>query len=95
MKIQLQVYVEGIHASARAGVTIPELVVERFAPVDVTDFRLAGGVSDPVYRVVMEMRKDAAEILSKQLTEIIISAMSENDTRDGYAIGRQGLPERE
>jgi len=88
MEIKLTVSVSGMHTSAAAAAIIPELVRECFDPVDVnTEPHIFDGVSEERYRTVVKMREDAAEILSKQITEMIISAMSEKDTRDGYPNG--------
>ena len=88
MRISLQVQVEGRYWTGAAGVEVPDLLRETFTPIDVcTDALTAmavGGVTEVVARKVMIVRKDAAEILAKQLTELILSEMRKQDTANGY-----------
>ena len=90
MKLSLHVTIDGMHYGGRFGVNIPEQLEQAWEPKDKCDdaiMKYVGG-SNVATRdemvMVMRMRKDAAETLAKQLTELIVEAMSQKDTTNGY-----------
>lgn len=88
MELRINVLVNGIYWDGGASVIVPDLLVESFNPVDKCDDAfIAGIVGGETYESmerVIKLRKDAAEILSRQLTELLIREMSKNDTHNGY-----------
>jgi len=92
MKLEIMVSVQGYHGEYRAGKIIPELEQVEFRNHDVCDdfyLRLAnpsGCVSEVEYEKIMVVRKDAADILARELSELIVKSMSDGDTRNGYKI---------
>ena len=88
MDIELSVRVNGRFHTYTAARKIDELQRECFAPLKTCDDRLigalAGDVSEEQARIVVKTRKDAAEILAKELSEMIITAMKNEDTHNGY-----------
>ena len=88
MKISLQVSVNGMHWSGGAGIDVPELFRECFAPMRVCDDALlavaTGDVMQKEAEIIMKTREDAADILAKELSRLIVDAMRKNDTYNGY-----------
>jgi len=88
MKINLSVRVDGMYSNFGAGIEIPELYTRCFEPLktcdDVMVAMATGDVMEDAARVIMKTREDAAEILSKELTKLIVSVMKKNDTHNGY-----------
>ena len=69
---------------------ISDLRTHAFEPVRTTDdvfMAIANGEkiadTEPV-RMVIKTRKDAAEVLAKELAEMIVEHMEKNDTHNGY-----------
>ncbi|MFH1020895.1 MAG: hypothetical protein V1782_09860 [Pseudomonadota bacterium] len=94
MKIRLRVDVDGMYWDGGAVVEIPELFCRQFEPLKTTDDpmfygapNVSGEISEESAQVVLKAREDAAEILSTQLTAMIISEMGKNDTHNGYRKG--------
>ena len=92
MKVQINVCVDGYYGSYVAAKNIPELQTMVFSPLRTCDDPLlayatgeAISGSETVEKVI-KTRKDAAEILARELTEIIVSAMEANDTQNGYKL---------
>ena len=90
MKLSLRVDVEGDYGSWYVGRDIPELYRREFEPLKTCDDpamayisgdNLAGNIEA---RTVMRARKDAADILARELSEFIVAAMERNDTHNGY-----------
>jgi hypothetical protein len=88
MKLSLKVMVDGRYNSTGAGMEIPELFRECFEPIDACDDEFiaiaVGGVSHKTAKIVMKTREDAAEILAKELANMIVFEMKKNDTKNGY-----------
>lgn len=91
MKITLCVDINGQFYHGRSARQIPELVRQCFEPLKtcddptlayVTGETLAGSQEAAI---VIQTREDAAEILAKELAEMIVSAMKKNDTHNGYS----------
>jgi len=90
MKIRLRVDIDGRHWNGGAIVEVPELFCKCFEPLKTCDESVAAVATGDVLeasataRTVMKMREDAAEILAKKLTTMILSEMKNNDTHNGY-----------
>jgi len=90
MKLHLEVVVQGRFGRGGVTIEIPELIRECFEPLKVSDEPLmawvGGGVveSSQACRTVLKTRKDAAEILSKNITEMLLAEMGKRDTHNGY-----------
>ncbi len=86
-KLDIMVRVNGRHWDGYAGKEIPELYQECFEPIRTSDESMLmpfGEISHQEARRVLKVRRDAAEILAKELTEMILSEMGKNDTYNGY-----------
>lgn len=88
MEVSLMVAVNGMHFRERVGMVIDELMLQAWEPVDKCDdpmLRYAvGGVCDQEMKMVMKVREDAAEKLSKSITALLIESMKQKDTTNGY-----------
>lgn len=88
MKLFMAVYLEGRRGSFEAGREIPELYREVFEPLRVGDEPMLRSVCDEISpeaaRVVMETRKDAADILAKEIAAFLVDEMKKHDTFNGY-----------
>jgi len=88
MESIIQVLVRGQYGSYVASVNIDALQRECFEPLRTSDTPFGSGMhpnSNKAIRVV-KVRKHAAEHLSKELANIIIDAMENNDTHNGYKL---------
>ena len=89
MKLTLRVDVEGEYGHWAAAMDIPELYRREFKPLRICNDPMiamaTGEISKEAGKIVMKARKDAAEILAKELSDMIVSAMEQNDTYNGYA----------
>lgn len=92
MEISLNVSVNGMQGTYRAGCVIPEQFEECYQPLDTDDeplLRLARGTAlagGETARKVMKTREDAAKIIAVELTKIIVQSMQANDTHNGYDV---------
>lgn len=92
MKIRLRVDVDGEYFNGGAIAEVPELMTELFRTVDLCEDPLmailSGGhvVGSAKYEKVIKKREDAARILAKELTRLIISEMNKHDTQNGYDV---------
>ena len=93
LSVFIKVGLDGMYHNYAAGKDITELQqYELFEPLRTTDDPLMAMVTgemlegSPVAEKVLRTRKDAAEILARELTEIIIDAMKANDTHNGYKV---------
>lgn len=90
MNITLCVTVAGQNPSVSMCTNLDEVQRRCFAPLKTSDDRLigalAGDVSDVEARIIIKTRKDAAQIIAKELAEMIVNEMKKNDTHDGYEI---------
>ena len=92
LSVFIKVGLDGMYHNYVAGKDITELQQYEFAPLKTTDeplMAMAAGEmleGSPVAEKVLRTRKDAAEILARELTEIIIDAMKSNDTHNGYKV---------
>ena len=89
MRLTLSVGISGQYGHWYSSVEIPELLYRReFAPLKTCDnflVALATGELLPQQAAtVLVCRKDAADILTKYLSELIVSAMEREDTHNGY-----------
>ena len=90
MKISLRLDVNGMYGDWGAIVEIPELFRQTFAPMKTCDELLVAMATGDMIaessecRIVMETRKDAAEILAKELARMIVGEMKKGDTHNGY-----------
>ena len=91
MKLQLRVDVDGQYWNGGAIRQVPEFYHQAFEPLKtcddptmtyVTGDKLAE--SEEV-RKVMKIREDAAKILAKELTAMILAEMKRHDTNNGYS----------
>jgi len=91
--MDLKVRLTGRYGEWFAGKTIPEELFERtFAPLKTCDDSICAMATGDLIAgsrevaFVMKTRKDAADILAKELSLIIVEAMKQNDTHNGYGI---------
>ena len=88
MKISLQVRVDGMHWSGGAGIDVPELLRQCFEPMRSGDepfiSMATGEITEQEAKIVMKTRSDAAEILGRELAELIVREMKAKDTHNGY-----------
>jgi len=90
MKLQLRADVQGMYFSGGAIVDIPELLTEAFEPLKICDDPMFSAICrEPMphseeVKMVMKIRENAADILSKELTKLILGEMSKLDTSNGY-----------
>lgn len=90
MKINLRVTVDGMFGRYTACCEVPETLCECFEPVKVADDNIMSYVNGEMLmdsievRKVLKLREDAAKILSKTLAEMVVNAMGNNDTYNGY-----------
>jgi len=88
MKLELLVRLNGRQGSYFSAMNVPELQLEQFAPIDVCDEpyvrAITGSVSNDEAKIIMKTREDAAEIIAKELTKLIVDAMKSKDTTNGY-----------
>lgn len=91
MKLSLRVDVNGEYGSWSACKEIPELYRREFvchatcddpSLVYLTGEKLMSSIAD---ETVVKARKDAAEILARELADFIVAAMERGDTHNGYA----------
>jgi len=88
MKINLQVNIDGMYWSGGAGIEVPELYRKCFEPMKTGDEPLVamvtGEIMEQEANIVMKTRSDAAEILGRELAELIVREMKAKDTHNGY-----------
>ena len=86
--MRLHVDVDGQYWSGGAIVPVPELQQRCFEPLKTCDDGLVALVLGESLKkeetAVIKTREDAAEILAKELTHIILNQMKKNDTHNGY-----------
>lgn len=96
-KLTLCVHLEGMFWSGGACVEIPELIRETFEPLKTCDeplLCLGTGELIPesvAIKTILAVRQDAAEILAKELTQMILSCMQKDDTVNGYRLQEVAL----
>jgi len=87
-KMRLRIVLDGYYYSYTACMEIPELFQRQFEPIDVCDdadiARIVGGHTDAQAKTVMKTREDAAEILTRGIVKMLVSAMKKHDTHNGY-----------
>jgi hypothetical protein len=91
MNIEIMVRVNSEYGTYAANVKVPDMLVKAFVPMSINDdpfFRLFDpmAISDTQAPMIITLRKNAAEDLSRILTEHIINAMEAEDTVNGYKI---------
>ena len=88
MNLSLRLDVEGRYGHWAAAMEIPELYREEFEPLRTCDDPVIamtlGEAMDAKARKVIKARKDAADILARELAKMIVEAMERNDTHNGY-----------
>ena len=88
MKITLCVHVDSQNPTISYCTDMDDVQQRCFAPLNTNDDRLlnwvAMGDTEAEARMVIKTRKDAAEILAKELSILIVNAMKKNDTHNGY-----------
>lgn len=87
-KLTLTVTAEGMYATHTYSVELPELIKKCFEPLrtcnDPSLAYITGEMLDNEARVVMKTRKDAAKLLAEELATMLVAAMEESDTHNGY-----------
>jgi len=87
MELELIVRLRGQYESFGACIEIPELYRKEFEKIDVCTYAaiapLVGGVTKEVGKIVMKTREDAADVLAKYVSEMLVNEMKKNDTVDG------------
>ena len=90
MKLSLRVDVDGLYWNGGACIEIPEMFRECFEPLKTCDdpivaYATGDTFSYDVIQNVMKTREDAAEILAKELSIMIVNEMKKHDTHNGYS----------
>ena len=91
MKLDVQVLAYGRQKSVFAGVEVPEPFIEAFAPLNTCDCLEAAIITgdtladDESVHVVRRLRQDAAQELSETLADMLLNAMQQEDTHNGYS----------
>ena len=90
MKIRLRVNVDGPFWNGGAVIDVPDLVCQHFEPLKTCDLpfvaNLLGEMTCEEGEAIIAVREDAAEILAKEISRMIVSEMSKNDTHNGYKV---------
>lgn len=95
MKLSLRVDVDGHFFHGGACRDIPEMVQQCFEPMKTCDDAMSALISrDKSYdqveaNVIMKTRVDAANMLAKELAEMIVHEMKKCDTHNGYKVEEQ------
>ena len=90
MKIRLRVDIEDQYWRGGAIIEVPSVFIAAFKPLKTTDDPLLAWPTGDIYvcsqdvKKVVELRKDAAKMLSTELAKMIINEMEKNDTFNGY-----------
>lgn len=88
MNITLCVTVNGQNPAVSMCKNLDEVQRRCFAPVNTSDDRLLGALAynetELEAKIIIKTRKDAAEIIAKELAELIVYEMKKNDTHNGY-----------
>ncbi len=88
MKLTVAVEVNGRYETVRVSMELKEPLQQAFEPVDVCDLpsmaALAGGITSTQMPIIMQRRKDIAQIISGEITAHILDIMSANDLKNGY-----------
>ena len=90
MLLRLRLDVEGRYFNGGAVVEVPELMREEFEPLRTCDdpvtARITGDVvaKTAAVKIAIKKRKDSAEILAKELAEMILNEMRKDDEHNGY-----------
>jgi len=90
MEIELIVKINGYHYSYGSARKITDVLAEAFEPLKTNtepfmDY-VAGGVCKKEVNKVVKLREDAAEIISTELTTLLVDLMKKHDTHDGYPV---------
>lgn len=87
MRVTLEVHVRGMHFSGGAAIEVPELLTEAFKPISISDDHLlsflAGEPNPQQVSIYLKLRQDAAKILVKELTTLLLEEMAQGDTYNG------------
>jgi len=88
MEMTITVNLRDEHTAVGVSIEIPPLLRYAFNPIDVCDDPLMasivpGGVYVKDAERVLKLRGDAAELLSKNLTTLILGHMQKNDLKNG------------
>jgi len=90
MELRLRVEVNGMYFSGGAIAEVTEQQLQCFEPLKTNDDPMMciadGGVmaSSEAVNIVMRTRKDAADVIAKELAALIVHEMKKNDTHNGY-----------
>lgn len=88
MKISFSVTSELFSSTVRSEIDDP--IKKTFDPLMTTDIPLIGLLTrelpstSPTVEIVVKERKEVAESMAKELTEMILKVMREQDTHNGY-----------
>ena len=90
MRLNLRVDIDGMYWNGGACIEVPEMFRKCFEPMKTCDdpivaYATGDTFKDETIKIVMKTRDDAAEILAKELANMIIDEMKKNDTHNGYA----------
>lgn len=88
MNITLCVHLSGQNPTVSHCKNLDEVQRKCFAPLKTSDDRLLGALAhedtEADARIIIKTRKDAAEIIAKELSILIVNEMKKNDTHNGY-----------
>ena len=87
----LTVYLDDGHKTSSAAITISDLYEEAFEPIHINEHPLmcllepgSMTMSSQAFTVKRKLRKDAAEVLAKELSRVLLQQMAQYDTHNGY-----------
>ena len=88
MDITLCVHIDGQIESVSMCKNLDEMQGQCFAPLNTSDDRLLGALAydatEMEAKIITKTREDAAEIIAKELSVLIVREMRKNDTHNGY-----------
>jgi hypothetical protein len=88
--MKIIVCIESEYFTGGACINIADVIEKHFKPIKICDdpiYRsIIGEISSSEANVIMSLRKDAVEVISKELANMIVNEMKKNDTVNGYEL---------
>ncbi len=90
--MDINISLNGRYGNFVAGMKIPELYYQCFESFASGDVPMISAInkeaSNAEVGIKMELRKDAADIIAKEISRFLVDSMKSNDTHNGYPINR-------
>lgn len=94
MRLSIRTSLDGRFCNSYANVEVPELLTAVMAPIATTDdvtvaYAVASAIGElpadcAEVTMLLKLREDAAAIIAKELTTMLVAQMSKLDTHNGY-----------